>query len=267
MSKPTQESMSDVMSSLSEKPEEPFPKVDVSGVAPDEYAELMKEIREAKTVSAKQRKEDKAYAMIMAGLATMGGESPNALTNIAKGQAAGLGMLQENRKQSAAEDARLMQMQGTVLRYKDAALLAKEAQEQRSDYRKSLVELKEAQLKQDKDNKDLDRERKIEADLEKKRRNIEVGLQTFEKMHMADAEVQYKALMTEASKAVLPEEKAALEAKANAVLQDARLKFETNPIVKKQRKTLYPEIDWDAYSTQFKPTAPVADTTGFKRVK
>lgn len=246
MSMATPESIQEVMAGLNEKPEEPFPKIEVSGVEPDEYAELMKEIREAKTASAKQRKEDKAYAMIMAGLATMGGESPNALTNIAKGQATGLGMLQESRKQSAAEDAKLLQMQGTVLRYKDAALLAKEAQNQTIDYRNRMAELKEAQLKQDKDQKDLDRERQIASDLEKKRVDLERNFAKYRELYFEIPMLQYKELMAQAKAAVIDTDREKIEAQANKILMDAQNSLRNDPIAQRYERALYPEIDFDA---------------------
>jgi|APGre2960657404_1045060.scaffolds.fasta_scaffold00901_7 hypothetical protein len=257
MSRPTQESLADVNEALNATPEEPFPPVEVGGIPTDDYAELMKEIKEAKTASAKQRKEDKAYAMIMAGLATMGGESPNALTNIAKGQAAGLGMLQENRKQSAAEDAKLLQMQGTVLRYKDAALLAKEAQNQTIDYRNRLADLREQQLKQDKDAKSAETERKIEADLEKKRANLERSFAKLKELHFEMPMLQYKELMSQAGKAVLDTDREKIEAKANQILVDAQKSFQNNPIARDYEKLLYPEIDFDAVrSKQSESSSP-----------
>lgn len=266
MSRPTQESLADVSEALNATPED-FPKVDVSGLPTDEYAELMKEIREAKTASAKQKKEDKAYAMIMAGLATMGGESPNALTNIAKGQATGLGMLQENRKQSAAEDAKLLQMQGTVLRYKDAALLAKEAQNQTIDYRNRMAELKELQLKQDKDQKDLERERKIASDLEKERVGLERNFAKLKELHFEMPMLQYKELMSQAGKAVLPEERDALEARANGILMDAQDSFRNDPIAQRYERLLYPEIDFDTVRKPPPAPPPALDTSKFKVVK
>jgi soluble lytic murein transglycosylase-like protein len=266
MSRPTQESLADVSEALNATPEEPFPPVDVGGLPTDDYAELMKEIRDAKTASAKQRKEDKAYAMIMAGLATMGGESPNALTNIAKGQATGLGMLQENRKQAAAEDAKLLQMQGTVLRYKDAALLAKEAQNQTFEYKNTLNDLKRQQLKQDKDAKDAERERKTEADLEKKRAGLERSFAKLKELHFEMPMLQYKELMSQAGKAVLDTDREKIEAKANQILVDAQKSFQNNPIARDYEKLLYPEIDFDAVRSKQSAPPPIIDTTGFKRV-
>ena len=265
MAKP--ESVNEAILALGEQPpEESFPPVEVGGLPTDDYAELMKEIKEAKTASAKQRKEDKAYAMIMAGLATMGGESPNALTNIAKGQATGLGMLQENRKQSAAEDAKLLQMQGTVLRYKDAALLAKAAQDQAFDYRNTLNDLKRQQLKQDKDAKDAERERKTEADLEKKRAGLERSFAKLKELHFEMPMLQYKELMSQAGKAVLDTDREKIEAKANQILVDAQKSFQNNPIARDYEKLLYPEIDFDAVRSKQSAPPPIIDTTGFKRV-
>lgn len=264
MSMATPESIQEVMAGLNEKPEEPFPKIEVSGVEPDEYAELMKEIREAKTASAKQRKEDKAYAMIMAGLATMGGESPNALTNIAKGQATGLGMLQENRKQSAAEDAKLLQMQGTVLRYKDAALLAKEAQNQTIEYKNTLAELKRLQLDQNKDAKDAENQRKLEADAEKQRVGLERNFAKYRELYLDIPKLQYKELMDQADKAIVPEDKYALVARANKILMDAQNSFHNDPIAQRYERLLYPEIDFDAVRKP--PPAPPAKSVSFDQL-
>lgn len=269
MSKVAPEAISSAISDLSQKSTPPAP-VDqmgnVTGISP-EYDELIKELKEQKIASAKQRKEDKAYAMIMAGLATMGGESPNALTNIAKGQAAGLSMLQENRKQSAAEDAKTLQMQGTVLRYKDAALLAKEAQSQTMDYKNRLAEIRELEAKSNKDNKEQEHLRKLEADADKKKANVQKSLEYHEKLHLDTAKVQYQKLMDQAKDAVLPEVQAKIVKQANQVLRDAEVKFNNDPVTKRFRKTLYPEIDWDNYSMPSPTTEPVIDTTGFKRVK
>ncbi len=247
MSRPTPESLADVNEALNATPNEPFPKVEVDGLPDDDYAELMKEIKEAKAASAKQRKEDKAYAMIMAGLATMGGESPNALTNIAKGQAAGLGMLQENRKQAAAEDAKLLQMQGTVLRYKDAALLAKAAQDQTIDYRNRLADFKEQQLKQDKDAKDLERERRTADDLVQKRASLQRSYDRLKELHFEIPMLQYKELMAQAKNAVIDTDREKLEAKANAVIENAQKSFRNNPMARDYEKLLFPDIDFDAY--------------------
>jgi len=217
----------------------------VTGISP-EYDKLMEKFSKQEEANAKQRKEDKAYAMIMSGVATMGGESPNALVNIAKGQAAGLGMLQDSRKQSAAEDARLMQMQGTVLRYKDAALLAKEAQTQTFDYKNTLNDLKRQQLKQDKDSKDAERERKIEGDLEKKRAGLERSFAKMKELHFDMPMLQYKELMSQAGKAVIPEDREKIEERANKILIEAQKSFQNNPIARGYEKLLYPEIDFDA---------------------
>jgi hypothetical protein len=255
-----------VRQALEEKPAPVDAMVNVTGISP-EYDELMKDIKESKLASAKQRKEDKAYAMIMAGVATMGGESPNAFTNIAKGQAAGLGMLQENRKQSAAEDARLMQMQGTVLRYKDANDIARQAQEDRKDYKDKLVELKTLQEKDTMSRADEERKRKIEADLDKKRNNLRGGLTQYEKMVLGGAESEYKNELAAASKIVLPDEQQAAIAKAEAKLAQAKANFERDPIVIKHKKALFPDIDWESMTKPTTIAAPKVDTTGFKRVK
>jgi len=266
MSKPTQESLDDVFAALNEKPAQPsVDKVDnVAGISP-EYDQLMKDLRESKEASAKQRKEDKAYAMIMAGLATMGGESPNALTNIAKGQATGLGMLQENRKQSAAEDAKILQMQGTVLRYKDAALLAKEAQNQTTDYRNRLAEVREMEAKNRKDATDVENQRKAESELEKKRANMQRNLDKIKELHFDIPMLEYKELMSQAEKEVLPADRERLIARANKVLRDAEANYLADPIAQRFKKALYPEIDFDKYTKSSAPP-PAVDTTGFKRV-
>jgi hypothetical protein len=217
--------------------------------------------------NAQQRKEDKAYAHIMAGLATAAGESPYALTNIAKGQMTGLGMMQEDRKQSAAEDARLMQLQGTVLRYKDANEIAKQAQEDRKDYKDKLLELKTLQEKDTMSRADEERKRKIEADLDKKRNNLMSGLTQYEKMVLGGAESEYKNELAAASKIVLPDEQQAAIAKAEAKLAQAKANFERDPIVIKHKKALFPDIDWESMTKPTTIAAPKVDTTGFKRVK
>jgi len=255
MSIPTKESLDDVFAALNEKPVD-FPKVEVDGLPTDDYAELMKEIKEAKTASAKQRKEDKAYAMIMAGLATMGGESPNALVNIAKGQAAGLGMLQENRKQSAAEDAKLLQMQGTVLRYKDAALLAKEAQSQREDYRKRDLDLREQIAS---DNRTAKGE-KLLQDKQAAKDRAEAKLRESLRFHsdsqMRKAKVLADARYAAAKNAVLPDEQAKLIAEGDKILSDAEDALLSDPIYLKGMKELFKDTGIDF--TAPKPPAPPA---------
>ena len=252
MSKVDPTTVNEALMALSAKEEEP-PAGDkggnVTSISP-EYDQLIKDIRDSKTASEKQRKEDKAYAMLMAGLATMGGESPNALTNIAKGQAVGLGMFQESRKQSAAEDARLMQMQGTVLRYKDAALLAKEAQNQTLDLRRDRLKLEQLIAKDNKTAKDLEHQRNLAADVEKKRAGVQRSLDYHERMHFDNAKLQYGKLMEQAEKAVLPKDRDALAAQANRILTEAQAKFNNDPVTKKFRKELFPEIPEDAYSSQ-----------------
>lgn len=261
MSKPTKESLDDVFAALNEKPVEPFPPVDVAGLPTDDYAELMKEIKEAKTASAKQRKEDKAYAMIMAGLATMGGESPNALVNIAKGQATGLGMLQENRKQSAAEDAKLLQMQGTVLRYKDAALLASEAQKQREDYRKRDLELKEQIAS---DNRTAKGEKLLQDKQNAKDRaeaKLRESLRFHSESQMRKAKVLADARYAAAKSAVLPEEQAKLIAEGDKFLSDAENALLSDPIYLKGMKELFEGTGIDP--TASKPPAPPAKSVSF----
>lgn len=250
--KATPAGVGQVRQALEEKPAPVDAMGNVTGISP-EYDELIKDIRESKLASAKQRKEDKAYAMIMAGVATMGGESPYALTNIAKGQAAGLGMLQENRKQSAAEDARLMQMQGTVLRYKDANLIAKEAAKERAAYLTKLNEINELNANTNKTSKEEEHLRKVEADAEKKRSGLLHSLTEYQKFEMSGPEAEYKAELAAAGKIVLPEEQNAAFAKAEAKLAKAKAMLERNPVVIKHRKAISPDVDWEALAKNAPP--------------
>jgi len=246
------------------------PSVNAADNAADtssEYDKLMQEIRESKLASAKQRKEDKAYANIMAGVATMGGESTNALVNIAKGQAAGLGMLQENRKQSAAEDARLLQMQGTVLRYKDAALLAKQAQQDRDEYRRDKLELDKLIAKDNKSTKDLQAIDRGIAQNDRRRRDVENGLRLYGDSQMRQAKVLAESRYAAAKNAVLPEEQARLMAEGDKFVSDAEAALQRDPIFIKGMREIFSETGIDF--TPPKPPAPPkpVDTTGFKRVK
>jgi len=270
ISKVSPENVNEALMALSQPDKEAEAPVDqmgnVTGISP-EYDKLMEKFSKQEEANAKQRKEDKAYAMIMAGLATMGGESPNALTNIAKGQMAGLGMLQENRKQSAAEDARLMQMQGTVLRYKDAALLAKEAQTQTLELRRDRLKLDQLIAKENKTAKELELQRKLAKDVEDKRAGVQRSMDYHEKMHFENAKLQYGKLMEQAEKAVLPADAEKLRNQANQVLVQAQNKFNNSPVTKRFRKELFPEIPEDEYSSQEPSAPPIIDTTGFKRVK
>jgi soluble lytic murein transglycosylase-like protein len=253
MTKVKPENINNALRALSEPEKEAEAPVDqmgnVTGISP-EYDNLIKKFGEREEANTKQRKEDKAYAIIMSGLATMGGESPNALTNIAKGQMAGLGMLQENRKQNAAEDARLMQMQGTVLRYKDAALLAKEAQTQTLELRRDRLRLEQSIAKDNKTAKDLEHQRNLTADVEKKRAGVQRSLDYHERMHFDNVKLQYGKLMDQIKDAVLQKDKDVLTAKANRMLTEAQAKFDNDPVTKKFRKELFPEIPEDAYSNQ-----------------
>jgi len=270
MSRVAPESISEAISALSQQPAPPTP-VDqagnATGISP-EYDELMKDLKEQKIASAKQRKEDKAYAMIMAGLATMGGESSNALTNIAKGQATGLGMLQENRKQSAAEDAKILQMQGTVLRYKDAALLASEAQKQREDYRKKDLELKEQIAN---DNKTAKSEKLLQDKQNAKDRaeaKLREGLRLHSDSQLRKAKVLAEARYAAAKNAVLPEEQAKLMAEGDKILSDAEDALLSDPIYVKGMKELFEGtgIDFAAPKPAVAPP-PAIDTSKFKLVK
>jgi soluble lytic murein transglycosylase-like protein len=248
----TPNSVAEAMDSLEEKPPVD-PMGNVTGISP-EYDELMKELRQSKIASAKQRKEDKAYANIMAGLATMGGESSNALTNIAKGQATGLGMLQENRKQSAAEDARTMQMQGTVLRYKDAALLAKQAQQDRDEYRKDKLALEKLIAKDNKNEKD---QRAIDrgiAQADKRKKDVENGLRLYSDSQMRQAKVLAEARYAAAKKAVSPDEEARLMAEGDKILADAEANLQRDPIYVKGMNEIFG--DTGIVFTPPKPPAP-----------
>jgi hypothetical protein len=230
--------LAEVRQGLEEAPAPVNAAGDVTGV-PSEYDELMREIRESKLASAKQRKEDKAYANIMAGVATMGGESTNALVNIAKGQAAGLGMLQENRKQSAAEDARLLQMQGTVLRYKDAALLTKQAQQDRDDYRKEKLALEKLIAKDNKTDKDQRAIDRGQAQADKRKKDIETGLRLYGDSQMRQAKVQAESRYAAAKNAVLPADQARLTAEGDKILMDAEDALQRDPIYVKGMNEIF----------------------------
>jgi soluble lytic murein transglycosylase-like protein len=246
------------------------PKPDAADNAPEtlsEYDKLMQELRESKLASAKQRKEDKAYANIMAGVATMGGESSNALVNIAKGQAAGLGMLQENRKQSAAEDARILQMQGTVLRYKDAALLAKEAQKDRVELQKARIKLEERIANDSKSEKN---ERAIDRDLTRasnRRTQLESGLRLYSDSQMRQAKVLAESRYTAAKNAVLEEDQRRLMAEGDKILSDAEANLQRDPIYVQGLNELFGDTGINFTPPKPLPPPKPVDTTGFKRVK
>jgi hypothetical protein len=233
-----------------------------------EYDELIKELKQNQIAAANQRKEDKAYANIMAGLATMGGESPNAFTNIAKGQMTGLGMLQENRKLSAAEDARILQMRGSVLRYKDAALLATQAQQDRDDYRRDKLELEKLIAKENKSAKDQQAIDRGIALADRRRATVESGLRLYGESQMRQAKVQAESRYAAAKNAVLDEDRARLMAEGDKILTDAEANLQRDPIYVKGLNEIFG--DTGITFTPLKqppPPAPKNDTTGFKRVK
>jgi hypothetical protein len=249
--KPAQ--VAEVNESLKDAPAPVDPMGNVTGISP-EYDQLMKDIRDSKTASGKQRKEDKAYAMIMSGLATMGGESSNALVNIAKGQAAGLGMLQDSRKQSAAEDARLLQMQGTVLRYKDAALLAKQAQQDRDEYRRDKLELDRLIAKDSKSEKDqraIDRSQEL---VNKRKKDVENGLRLYGDSQMRQAKVLAESRYAAAKTAVLEEDQRRLMAEGDKILSDAEANLQRDPIYVKGMNEIF--ADTGITFTPPKPPAP-----------
>jgi soluble lytic murein transglycosylase-like protein len=243
----------EVRRSLEDAPAPVDPMGNVTGISP-EYDQLMQELRESKLASAKQRKEDKAYANIMAGVATMGGESTNALVNIAKGQAAGLGMLQENRKQSAAEDARTLQMQGTVLRYKDAALLAKQAQQDRDEYRKDKLALEKQIAKDNKSGKDEQLIAKKQADLNQRRKDIENGLRLYGDSQMRQAKVFADSRYAAAKNAVLEDDQRRLMAEGDKILNDAEMRLQNDPIYVKGMNEIF--ADTGITFTPPKPPPP-----------
>lgn len=222
---------------------------------PTEYDILMQKLNKRQDALDAQRKEDKAYAHIMSGLATMGGESPDAFTNIAKGQMAGLSMLQENRKQSAAEDARLLQMQGTVLRYKDANLLAKEAQKDRDDFRNRDLALREQMARDNKTAKD----EKLIADKQVARDRAEAklreGLRLHADSHMRKAKVLAEARYAAAKNAVLPEEQAKLMAEGDRILSEAEDALQSDPIYVKGMTELFSDTGV-SFAPPKQPAAP-----------
>ena len=257
--------VAEVNESLKDAPAPVDPMGNVTGISP-EYDKLMEKFTKQEEANAKQRKEDKAYAMIMSGVATMGGESSNALVNIAKGQAAGLGMLQDSRKQSAAEDARLMQMQGTVLRYKDAALLAKQAQQDRDEYRKDKLALEKQIAKDNKSGKDEQLIAKRQADLDRRRRDIENGLRLYGDSQMRQAKVFADSRYAAAKIAVLEDDQRRLMAEGDKILNDAEMRLQNDPIYVKGMREIFADTGID-FTPPKLVAPPKSDTTGFTRVK
>ena len=257
--------IAEVAESLKDAPAPVDPMGNVTGISP-EYDKLMEKFTKQEEANAKQRKEDKAYAMIMSGVATMGGESSNALVNIAKGQAAGLGMLQDSRKQSAAEDARLMQMQGTVLRYKDAALLAKQAQQDRDEYRKDKLALEKQIAKDNKSGKDEQLIAKRQADLDRRRRDIENGLRLYGDSQMRQAKVFADSRYAAAKIAVLEDDQRRLMAEGDKILNDAEMRLQNDPIYVKGMREIFADTGID-FTPPKLVAPPKSDTTGFTRVK
>ena len=133
------------------------------------------------------------------------------------------------------------------MRYKDAALLAKAAQDQTIDFRNTRNDLEQQRLKQDKDAKDAERERRTADDLEKKRAGVERSLAKIRELHFDVPTIQYKELMAQAKNAVIDTDREKLEAKANAILVAAQNAYRNDPIARKYEKLLHPELDLDAY--------------------
>jgi hypothetical protein len=261
--------INDAMKALSET-EKPTAPVDQMGnvTGPSEWDTLQADLRNQSAAIAKQRKEDRAYANIMAGLATMAGESPNAMTNIAKGQMTGMAYGSEARKQAAAEDARVMQMQGTVLRYKDAHMLAKEAQKDRDAFKQADLALKRQMAEDNKTAKD----EKLILDKQAAKDRAEAKLKEGLRLH-ADSQTRKAKNLAEAryaaaKAAVLPDEHARLMAEGDKFLNDAEEALQSDPIYIKGMRELFEGTGIDF--TPQKPSAPASkplDTTGFKRVK
>jgi len=138
------------------------------------------------------------------------------------------------------------------------AMLAKAAQDQTIDYRNRLADFKEQQLKQDKDAKDLERERRTADDLVQKRASLQRSYDRLKELHFEIPMLQYKELMAQAKGAVIDTDREKLEAKANAVIENAQKSFRNNPMARDYEKLLFPEIDFDAYYS--KQSAPQAKT-------
>jgi hypothetical protein len=244
---------------IKEEAAPPPPAVDQMGnvTGPTAYDNLMATLDKQAQAVAQQRKEDRAYANIMAGLATMAGESPNAMTNIAKGQMAGVAYGSEARKQSAAEDARIMQLQGSVLRYKDANDIAREAKKETSAYYKKRAEIEELNANTNKTAKEEEHLRRLEDDAEKKRRNLDAGLTAYLRTESSGIQAKYKAKLAATKDIIDPDKKEKALADAEDWLATAEANLERNPVVLGHKKALYPDIDWDKVAP---PVAPKVKT-------
>ena len=230
-----------------------------------EYTKLLNKLAQQQRKYETTRREDKAYEMIMAGLATMAGESPDAFTNIAKGQGVGLGLHYENRKNNAAEDARLMQLEGTVLGHKDRASLAHSQHLSVKEQKKERLALEKFIAENSVIAKAAELDRKSTADAVNARQKSIDALAAMKDHYYSTATIQYKEMMATAASLVVPAEQEAMINRAKKILDDAASEFTADPVVKSLRKKLYPEINFDLVKPI--PLPKPYDTTKFKVVK
>ena len=111
---------------------------------PDEFASFKEMLNKRYENLGKQREEDKAMAIMMAGLGMMGGTSPYAAANIGQGAAQGLQSLAQAKAQRTAEENALMS--GQLGLYKIGA--GKSYQDQMLQLRKELANQTNARLTQ-----------------------------------------------------------------------------------------------------------------------
>lgn len=127
----------------------------------DPYAEFKELFAKREASLAKQREQDKAMAILQAGLGMMGGTSQHALANIGAGATQGIQSLAEARKLAAAEENALLS--GRLGLAKIAG--TKEYQDQMMKMRRELADQTNARLKQ---SADASGEAKAAALLERK---------------------------------------------------------------------------------------------------
>lgn len=73
--------------------------------------------------------------------------------------------------------------------------------------------------------------------------------------------LEYKELMDQAGKTVVPEDANRLKAEASKKITDAQISYRNDPIARKYEKLLHPEIDFDAYYS--KQSAPSAKSVSY----
>ena len=114
----------------------------------NQFATFFKKLDQSEAALQKQRAEDKNMALLSAGLAMLGGESPYAFTNIGKGGLSGVSYLSEANKQRAAQQAALDKNRVAAMHYQNIGDYYKDSRLTKEE-RLALAKQKEIQSARD----------------------------------------------------------------------------------------------------------------------